>query len=85
MPKMISLTFILCSSAVDVKKKEGNVTAASASAASGNSYYQQPPAATQGYDQQYAQPYQPPWGYQQPPAPYQHHPHAPWPQYPNYY
>lgn len=35
------------------------------------------------YEASYAQPYQPQWGYQQPPAPYQHH--TPWPQYPNYY
>ncbi|KAM3956573.1 LOW QUALITY PROTEIN: pre-mRNA processing factor 39 [Aphomia sociella] len=65
------------------KKKETTAAAPAATTSGSNSYYQTPAATTQSYDQSYAQPYQPPWGYQQPP-PYQHHPH-PWPQYPNYY
>ncbi|CAF4911516.1 unnamed protein product [Pieris macdunnoughi] len=69
------------SAAADGKKKDGAAAASSATATSGT-YYGGAGAAGQ-YDQSYAQPYQPPWGYQQPPAAYQ--PHAPWPQYPNYY
>ncbi|KAL0869121.1 hypothetical protein ABMA27_007420 [Loxostege sticticalis] len=70
------------SASSDTKKKEGTSTT-SAVTTSSNSYYQTPAATAQSYEQSYAQPYQPPWGYQQPPGPYQHH--APWPQYPNYY
>ncbi|XP_045453200.1 pre-mRNA-processing factor 39 [Melitaea cinxia] len=68
----------------DAKKKECAASAVSATAVtcSASSYYQTPAATAQSYDQSYAQPYTPPWGYQQPP--YQHHAH-PWPQYPNYY
>ncbi|XP_075982541.1 pre-mRNA processing factor 39 isoform X2 [Anticarsia gemmatalis] len=70
-----------------VKKKENAASAAGGAATptGGNSYYQTPAAAAAPYDQSYAQPYQPAWGYQQPPGPYQHHPHPTWPQYPNYY
>ncbi|XP_052756336.1 pre-mRNA-processing factor 39 isoform X2 [Galleria mellonella] len=66
------------------KKKESSAATTSATTPSSNSYYQTSAATAQSYDQSYAQPYQPPWGYQQAPGPYQHHPH-PWPQYPNYY
>ncbi|XP_045502572.1 pre-mRNA-processing factor 39 isoform X1 [Colias croceus] len=68
--------------AAETKKKESATTTASATTTS-TTYYQTTAANAQSYDQSYAQPYQPPWGYQQPPGPYQHH--APWPQYPNYY
>ncbi|XP_052744188.1 pre-mRNA-processing factor 39 isoform X2 [Bicyclus anynana] len=71
------------------KKKESSAPAPTATTSGATTYYQTPPAAAQqSYDQSYAQqPYQPPWGYQQPPGPYPHHPHHPhpWPQYPNYY
>ncbi|XP_068619029.1 pre-mRNA-processing factor 39 isoform X2 [Battus philenor] len=68
------------------KKKEnsGTATAGVTTTTGSSTYYQTPAATAQSYDQSYAQPYQPPWGYQQTPGPYQHHPH-PWPQYPNYY
>ncbi|XP_053613292.1 pre-mRNA-processing factor 39 isoform X2 [Plodia interpunctella] len=67
------------------KKKELATTTAVTTTS--NSNYYQSPAPAQSYEQSYAQPYQPPWGYQQPPGPYQHHPHpGAWPQYPpNYY
>ncbi|XP_041970062.1 pre-mRNA-processing factor 39 isoform X2 [Aricia agestis] len=74
-------------SAEPPKKKEPCVTNTSVPAPSTNtstSTYYGAGNTQPGYDQSYAQPYQPPWGYQQP-QPYQHHGH-PWgPQYPNYY
>lgn len=66
----------------DSKKKESTATANSVPTTNAN--YYAPTTNTQSYDQSYTQSYQPTWGYQQPPGPYQHHPHA-WPQYPNYY
>ncbi|OWR43072.1 putative PRP39 pre-mRNA processing factor 39 protein [Danaus plexippus plexippus] len=69
------------------KKKENCATTTSTTtASSANQYYQNAAATAQSYDQSYAQPYTPPWGYQQAAGPYPHHPHPhPWPQYPNYY
>uniref|UniRef100_A0A2A4JM39 Suppressor of forked domain-containing protein n=1 Tax=Heliothis virescens TaxID=7102 RepID=A0A2A4JM39_HELVI len=71
-------------SADSSKKKENAAAPANSAASPGSGSYYQAPAAAQSYEQPYAQPYQPAWGYQQAPGPYQHHPH-PWPQYPNYY
>ncbi|CAK1550545.1 unnamed protein product [Leptosia nina] len=68
---------------MDPKKKENTISTASTTTTSSTAYYGTGTAGAQSYDQSYAQPYQPPWGYQQPPGPYQHH--TPWPQYPNYY
>ncbi|XP_059053258.1 pre-mRNA-processing factor 39 isoform X2 [Achroia grisella] len=66
------------------KKKENSAATTPTTTASSNSYYPTSAATAQSYEQSYAQPYQPPWGYQQAAGPYQHHPHT-WPQYPNYY
>ncbi|CAH2983397.1 unnamed protein product [Chilo suppressalis] len=71
------------SASSDASKKKDGTSASAATTTAASSYYQTPAATAQSYEQSYAQPYQPPWGYQQPPGPYQHH--APWPQYPNYY
>ncbi|CAG9789313.1 unnamed protein product [Diatraea saccharalis] len=72
------------SSSSDATKKKDCTSSSAAATTATSSYYQTPTATAQSYEQSYAQPYQPPWGYQQPPGPYQHHAH-PWPQYPNYY